>query len=246
MRIIILGFRRSGKSSSANTILSMATFISKRTYTCVRRQGEVDGRHVTIVDTPGWWKSLPVADTPELDKEEILLSMSLCPPGPHVLLLTLRVDVSFTAAEKTSVEEHMELLGERVWAHTIVLFTHGDCLGDVTVEEFIESEGEALHWLVEKCGKRYHVLNNENWNDGSEVTILLEKIEKMVAQNRGHYYQIDLKTLKEVKQKRKAVERKAKARAKKQRQMRKMDSAMKGKILVLHIYTSMKQFNSIM
>ncbi|XP_059423045.1 GTPase IMAP family member 8 isoform X2 [Carassius carassius] len=227
VRMVMLGFRRSGKSSAGNTILSMATFSSKRTSTCVRRQGEVDGRHVTIVDTPGWWKSLPVADTPELDKEEILLSMSLCPPGPHVLLLTLRVDMSFTAAEKKSVEEHMELLYERVWAHTIVLFTHGDCLGDLTVEEFIESEGKALQWLVEKCGNRYHVLNNENWNDGSQVTNLLEKIEKMVAQNRGHYYEIDLKTLKEVKQKRKAVERKAKARAKKQRQMRKMDNKIK-------------------
>ncbi|XP_073703885.1 GTPase IMAP family member 8 [Garra rufa] len=224
MRLIMLGFRRAGKSSAGNTILSMATFISKRTTSCVKRQGEVDGRHVTIVDTPGWWKSLPVADTPELDKEEILLGMSFCPPGPHVLLLTLRVDVSFTAAEKQSVEEHMELLGERVWAHTILLFTHGDCLGDVTVEEFIESEGEALKWLVEKCGNRYHVLNNANWNDSSQVTNLLEKIEKMVAQNKGHYYETDLKTLKEVKQKRKAVGKKAKARAKKQRQMRKMNS----------------------
>ncbi|KAL0171937.1 hypothetical protein M9458_032248, partial [Cirrhinus mrigala] len=221
--------------SAGNTILSMATFISKRTTTSVRRQGEMDGRHVTIVDTPGWWKSLSVADTSELDKEEILLSMSLCPPGPHVLLLTLRIDVSFTAAEKQSVEEHMELLGERVWAHTILLFTHGDCLGDVTVEEFIESEGEALQWLLGKCGNRYHVLNNENWNDSSQVTNLLEKTEKMVAQNRGRYYETDLKTLKEVKQKRKAVEKKAKARAKKQKRMRKMNSAVKGRILVLHV-----------
>ncbi|XP_056090897.1 GTPase IMAP family member 8 [Rhinichthys klamathensis goyatoka] len=228
MRMIVLGFRRAGKSSAGNTILSMASFISRAaTTTCVRRQGDVNGRNVTVVDTPGWWKSLPVIDTPELDKEELLFSVSLCPPGPHVLLLTLRVDMSFTPEEKESVAEHMELLGERVWAHTIVLFTHGDCLGDVTVEEFIESEGEALQWLIEKCGNRYHVLNNENWDDGSQVTNLLEKIEKMVAQNRGHYYEIDPKTLKEVKQKWKAAEKKAKARAKKQRQMRKMKTAMK-------------------
>lgn len=235
MRMIVLGFRRAGKSSAGNTILSMATFTSKRTTTCARRQGDVNGRNVTIVDTPGWWKSLPVIDTPELDKMELLFSMSLCPPGPHVLLLTLRVDMSFTAEERESVEEHMELLGESVWAHTVVLFTHGDCLGDVTVEEFIESEGEALQWLIEKCGNRYHVLNNENWNDGIQVTNLLENVEKMVAQNRGHYYEIDPKTLKEVKQKWKTAEKQAKARAKKQRQMRKMKSSMKGKRLVLHI-----------
>ncbi|XP_051574939.1 uncharacterized protein LOC127453005 [Myxocyprinus asiaticus] len=227
MRMILLGCRRAGKSSAGNTIFSVSTFISKRTTHCVRRQGDVAGTHVAIVDTPGWWKSLPVSDTSQLDKEEILLSMSLCPPGPHVLLLTLRVDMSFTAEEKKSVEEHMELLGERVWAHTIVLFTHGDCLGDVTVEEFIESEGKTLQWLTEKCGNRYHVLNNENWNDGSQVTNLLVKIEKMVAQNRGHHYEIDPRTLKEVRQKRKAADKKAKTRAKEQRRMWKI-SAMKG------------------
>lgn len=222
MRVILLGFRRAGKSSAGNTIVSMATFTSKTTTQCVRRDGEVAGTHVTLVDTPGWWKSLPLSDTPELVKDEIVLGMSLCPPGPHALLLTLRVDVSFTAEEKRSVEEHLKLLGEGVWAHTVVLFTHGDCLGDLTVEEFIESEGEALLWLIEKCQNRYHVLNNENWDDSAQVTGLLGKIEKMVVENRGHHYETDPKTLKELKQKQKATEKKAKARAKKQKHVRKM------------------------
>lgn len=209
----------------------MVTFTSKRTTAFVRRQGEVNGTHVTIVDTLGWWKNLSVTDTPDLDKGELLFSTALCPPGPHVFLLTLRLDMSFTAEEKMSVEEHMELLGERVWTHTVVLFTHGDCLGDVTVEEFIEGEGEALQWLIEKCGNRYHVINNENWNDGGQVTNLLDKVERMVAQNKGCCYEIDQKAVKEVKQKWKAAEKRAKARAKKQ--MRRMKSTMKGKIRCL-------------
>lgn len=224
----MLGFRRAGKSSAGNTIVSMSTFTSKTTTQCVRRDGEVAGTHVTLVDTPGWWKSLPLSDTPRLVKDEIFLSMSLCPPGPHALLLTLRVDVSFTADEKRSVEEHLELLGEGVWHHAIVLFTHGDCLGDLTVEEFIESEGEALQGLIEKCQNRYHVLNNENWDDGAQVASLLVKIEKMVAENRGHHYETDPKTLKELMQKRKAMEKKVKARAKKQKHVRKM-SEINGK-----------------
>nr|XP_055065385.1 GTPase IMAP family member 8-like [Misgurnus anguillicaudatus] len=224
MRIIMLGFRRGGKSTAGNTILSMETFTSKTSMQCVKRHGEVAGRHVTIVETPGWWKSLPACETPELVKEEILLSMSLC---PHAVLLTLRVDVSFTAEDKRSVEEHLDLLGEGVWAHTVVLFTHGDCLGDVTIEEFIESEGDALRWLIEKCQNRYHVLNNTDWNDGTQVTSLLLKIERMVMENRGCRYEIDPKTLKEVKQKQKVAEKRAKARAKQQNNMRKM-SAIKG------------------
>lgn len=43
----------------------------------------------------------------------------------------------------------MGLLGKKVWNHTIVLFTRGDWLGDTTIEERIEIEGEHLEWLIE-------------------------------------------------------------------------------------------------
>ena len=56
---------------------------------------------------------------------------------------------------------------------------------DTTIEQHIESEGESLHWLIEKCGHRYHVLNNKNKGDDSQVTELLQKIEGMVVRNRG-------------------------------------------------------------
>ncbi|KAJ8361905.1 hypothetical protein AAFF_G00412450, partial [Aldrovandia affinis] len=98
---------------------------------------------------------------------------------------------SFTESDSRSVEEHLELLSERVWRHTIVLFTWGDWLGDTTIEQHIETEGKALQWLVEKCGNRYHVLNNENRGDGTQVTELLEKIEETVARNKSVHFTIE-------------------------------------------------------
>ncbi|XP_066574142.1 GTPase IMAP family member 4 isoform X2 [Amia ocellicauda] len=187
LRIVLLGRRGTGKSSSGNTILGREAFKTGRvTVQSEKSQGEVAGRQVTVVRTPGWGWSDSVQETPELVKQEIVRSVSLCPPGPHALLLAIPVgSYSFIERERRSVQEHLELLSERVWRHTIVLFTWGDKLRDTTIEQHIERGGEELQRLVEKCGNRYHVLNNRDRGDGTQVTELLDKIEEMVAGHGG-------------------------------------------------------------
>ncbi|XP_073725192.1 GTPase IMAP family member 8-like [Misgurnus anguillicaudatus] len=221
LRIVLIGNRRSGKSSSGNIILNREEFDLKRSAQCVKRQREVADRHITVIEAPGWWRT-PVDQSPDLLKEEILLSVSLCPPGPHIVLLVISVDDRFKGEDRKVLQGYVDLLGERVWSHTIVLFTHGDFLGDTTIEQHIESEGEDLQWLVEKCGNRYHLLNNNNRSDETQIKDLLEKIEETVTENNGRCFEIDKNILEEMEERRKAEEERAEERMKRRKKQREM------------------------
>ena len=240
LRIVLLGYRRAGKSSSGNTILGREEFDTLgRTAQCVKRQGQVAGRQVTVVEAPGWWVNHQLEQTPELTKHEIELSVSQCPPGPHALLLVIDVNYSSTETHRRSVQEHLELLSERVWSHTIVLFTCGDCLGDTPIEQHIESEGESLQWLVEKCGNRYHVLNNQKREDHMQVTQLMEKIEEMVAGNRGHQYEMERQRIEILEEKRRRDEDRVKERMMKVKIERESLRSLMGELRISYSTTSL-------
>ncbi|KAG7488461.1 hypothetical protein MATL_G00032850 [Megalops atlanticus] len=221
VRVVLLGSRNAGKSETGNTILGRVEFeVTRGTLKSVVKHGQVNGMAVTMVDTPGWWRSFSVHSTPELIKQEVQCSVSLCHPGPHVFLLVIDTDVLFTESQRTSVEEHLQLLGEQVWRHTMILFTKADWLRTTSIEEYIELEGQALQWLVGKCGNRYHALDNRNKADGTQVTELLQKIEEMVAGNRGSHYEVDETVLRTIDEKRKETEERARQRREKKKEQR--------------------------
>ncbi|XP_051715622.1 uncharacterized protein LOC127494070 [Ctenopharyngodon idella] len=182
LRIVLMGGNIVGKTSVRNTILKIKQEknMSKK---CVMSKGEVDKQTVILIDTPGWWPYASVKETSEPVKQEIRSSVTMCPPGPHAVLLVLQSGVSFTEAHRRAVKEHMQLLGRNVWKYCIVVFTKGDWMGTPTIEEHIESEGEALQWLINKCGNRYHVLNNMEWGDEKQVRELMEKVVMMARGN---------------------------------------------------------------
>ncbi|XP_067309360.1 GTPase IMAP family member 8-like isoform X2 [Pseudorasbora parva] len=180
LRIVLMGGKMAGKSTAVNIILKNKQVVS-RTKKCVMSKGEVDKIKVILIDTPGWWPYASVKETSEPVKKEIMSSVTMCPPGPHAVLLVLRPGVAFTEAHRRSVKEHMELLGGNVWKYCIVVFSRGDWMGTPTIEEHIESEGEDLQWLINKCGNRYHVLNK--MHDGKQVRELLEKVQMMTRGN---------------------------------------------------------------
>lgn len=184
VRLVLLGERETGKSSAGNAILGRCGLFEVGVVTeeCSCQQAEVAERLVTVVDTPGWEGGV-AGGTPDRVKREVVSSVALCPPGPHALLLTLRVDTLVTAGH---VREHLELFGEGAWRHTILLFTHGDQLREgVDIAQHILSGGRDLQWILRKCRDRYHVVSGAGVDQGgSTVTELLQKVESMAATNR--------------------------------------------------------------
>ncbi|KAM7423929.1 hypothetical protein PAMA_000337 [Pampus argenteus] len=184
MRIVLLGDKWSGKTYVAKTMAPW-DFREEKTK-CVATETVIDHRYVLIVDTPGWfthaWRQLTKK------QETITDALSLCHPGPHALLIVVSLKSNFTDNHRQTLEQNLACLSDTMWRNAMVLFTFGEKLQGETIETHIENEGEALHWLVEKCDHRYHVFSDTPFNDFPQVKELLRRIDEMVEANSGQYF----------------------------------------------------------
>ncbi|KAA8587323.1 hypothetical protein FQN60_016185, partial [Etheostoma spectabile] len=129
-RIVLLGLPGEGKSSSGNTILGEELFKSDLDFNAVSmktvsKSAEVEGRWVTVVDTPGLTDEVL---SPEQLYNEIMRSLIYANPGPHAFVIVVKIG----RMSKTNVallEMLPELFGKEAQKYTMLVFTHGDELG---------------------------------------------------------------------------------------------------------------------
>ncbi|KAM4623287.1 GTPase IMAP family member 4-like [Polymixia lowei] len=165
LRLILLGPSGGGRTSLANTLLG-----GRETQTQVSpgplmestmRRMVVEDREVTLIDTP----DLLGSSLGDSDRAlEALRSLQLANPGPHAFLLVIRAPGSGEGTDEDAtraIQAVLELFGDSVAPHILIVLTHADCLGvRRTLAQLLEVDTGGLRTGLSLCGLRAELVDN--------------------------------------------------------------------------------------
>uniref|UniRef100_A0A8D0AQP9 AIG1-type G domain-containing protein n=1 Tax=Sander lucioperca TaxID=283035 RepID=A0A8D0AQP9_SANLU len=167
LNLVLCGRRGAGKTSAAKAILGQTELVSNSSE-CVKHQGEVCGRWVSLVELPALY-----TNPQEAVMEESFRCISLCDPeGVHAFILVLPV-APLTDEDKGELEAIQNTFSSAVNDFTMILFTVESDPTAPAVVNFLEDKD------IQEFSKSCRGRNVLNINDKQQIPELLDGVEKM-------------------------------------------------------------------
>ncbi|XP_049331749.1 GTPase IMAP family member 8 [Astyanax mexicanus] len=180
LNLVVCGRNQEVKASLLDLLLDRNTSkpnVEQSSSVCVRREAEVCGRLISLVELPALYSS-------KLSEEEVmretLRSVSLYDPGVHAFLFVVPAG-PLTDEDKRELEKIQKIFGSRIKENSIVLFT----------TELNADRGEVAAWLdsetiqlLSMCEGRYKVLEKMENANLKPVPTLLDELVTMATRNK--------------------------------------------------------------
>ncbi|KAK9522007.1 hypothetical protein VZT92_018504 [Zoarces viviparus] len=119
---------------------------------------------LTVVKTPNIFSM-----SEESIREEMKSCVSLCLPGPNVLLLVVKPS-DFTEENRKTLKFSLSLIDQDAFKHSMVIWTHDE-----------DEKSGSVNYLLTDCGGRHYSML------GKDHIQLMEKIENIVRENKGTF-----------------------------------------------------------
>lgn len=183
LKLVIIGCHGAGKNDVGNTILgkNIFTWWTKWNKTIVKGKCKTPEGKVTVYRAPGWSENEGLNENLQYQIKTCLRNAA-----PHALILVIKVTSSFTGIRGQILDNIFDS-PDKFWAHTIVLFTCGERLGNGLIEDYIRTS--RLDKFIPRSHTWRYIINSDEV--GHHRSKMIEVFEDMITEKYSLHFPIE-------------------------------------------------------